>query len=609
MGEPSWSLHLLSELLSAFHLEDPDALRNVIHRVSEAVDAEVVAVVSPGQFHDGIGLEAEDADRLLAGTVQREPLITLASGVRLHCQWSPMLNNELLVAGRISRTFDLEERSLLRAMARSLALSLQLLQSVTAERMARKQAEHQATHDPLTGLANRTQVLARLELLLAAPKPPSGLAPGSGDGGAVPSGDGAVLFIDLDRFKVINDAHGHAVGDRFLIAIATRLRCLASGGHLVGRLAGDEFVVVIGRGVSLKAIEELAGEILEALQEPVRLQGKPLLAGVSLGIAPFASGDSAEQLIENADMAMYRAKQMGRGRICYYDEAMRHAARRRASLEADLRQALNRHQIGCFLQPIVGLGPDHPVLGFEALARWQHPQDGLLDPEEFVPLAEETGLIAAIDAQVLAQSCYHLTNWIRSGFHHLTLSVNVSGRSFQDPQLCDRVQEVLQRTGMPVKNLYLEITETVLVADIEATKQTVARLDQLGLRLAVDDFGTGYSSLRYLRRFPVAILKIDRSFVDGLGIDREDETIVGAVLGMARSLGITVVGEGVENDRQAEHLQRLGCTMAQGYHFGPPLRPADAYQRLIDSQRALQSLGMESALPESAPMGSMPFPS
>lgn len=598
MGEPSWSLHLLSELLSAFHLEDPDALRNVIHRVSEAVDAEVVAVVTPGHFHDGIGLEPGDADLLVAGSTERLPSITLASGVRLHCQWSPMLNNELLVAGRISRSFDLEERSLLRAMARSLALSLQLLQSVTAERMARRQAEHQATHDPLTGLANRTQVLARLEQLLAGPKRPKR----SGGPGAVSSGDGAVLFIDLDRFKVINDAHGHAVGDRYLIAIATRLRCLASNGHLVGRLAGDEFVVVIGRGGSPEATEALAGEILEALQEPVRVQGQPLLAGASLGIAPFASGDSAEHLIENADMAMYRAKQMGRGRICYYDEGMRHAARRRASLEADLRQALSLHQIGCYLQPIVGLSPDHPVLGFEALARWQHPQDGLLDPEEFVPLAEETGLITAIDAQVLAQSCQHLTRWIRSGFDQLSLSVNVSGRSFQDPQLCDRVQEVLLRTGMPVENLYLEITETVLVADIEATKQTVARLDQLGLRLAVDDFGTGYSSLRYLRRFPVAILKIDRSFVDGLGIDREDETIVGAVVGMARSLGITVVGEGVETDRQADHLRRLGCTMAQGYLFGPPLRPAEALKRLTAIWRPSQAAG--AAGMESTPLSS-----
>jgi diguanylate cyclase (GGDEF)-like protein len=573
MGEPSWSLHLLSELLSAFQLEDPDALRTVIHRVSEAVDAEVVAVVTPGHYHNGIGLDDDDAGRLLAASAQRPPEITLSSGSLLHCNWSPMLNNELLVAGRLIQPFDLEERSLLQAMARSLALSKQLLQSVAAERSARRQAEHQATHDSLTGLANRSQVLTRLQEML----------------GKSHLGGGAVLFIDLDRFKVINDAHGHAVGDGYLVAIAARLRRLAGSSNLVGRLAGDEFVVVIADDANEEAIKELAAQLLTGLSQPVLVQGKPLLGGASLGIAPFSSGATAERLIENADMAMYRAKQIGRGRCCYYDVAMRRAARRRASLEADLRLALSRDQIGCYLQPIVSLNPGHRVVGFEALARWRHPLHGLLEPDEFVPLAEETGLITAIDARVLDQACRHLTTWIRSGHGDLQLSVNVSGRSFQDPGLAERVQEMLATTGMPVANLYLEITETVLVADIEATKQTVARLDQLGLRLAVDDFGTGYSSLRYLRRFPVAILKIDRSFVDGIGTDREDETIVGAVVGLARALGITVVAEGVETDLQADHLYNLGCAMAQGYHFGLPLMPAEA-ERLLpvpDSQRSL----------------------
>jgi len=566
MGEPSWSLHLLSELLSAFQLEDPDALRTVIHRVSEAVDAEVVAVVTPGHFHDGIGLADGDTARLLAASSSRPCQIALSNGARLHCHWAPMLEKEWLVAGRIGRCFDLEERSLLRAMARSLGLSLQLLQSVTAERTARRQAEHQATHDPLTGLPNRIQVLAYLqELLLQSAGEPQG----------------AVLFIDLDRFKVINDAHGHAVGDQFLMAIASRLRRLADSHHLVGRLAGDEFVVVLTRCGDAEAVENLAKRILAALSTPMTVQGKPLLGGASLGIAPFHSGESAEELIENADMAMYRAKQQGRGCFRFYDEGMRRAARRRASLEADLRLALSRNQISCYLQPIVGLHPGHPVLGFEALARWNHPTDGLLDPEVFVPLAEETGLITAIDARVLEQSCQYLSRWTRRGQPPLSLSVNVSGRSFQDPGLVDRVEEVLRRTGMPVENLYLEITETVLVADIEATEQTVARLDRLGLRLAVDDFGTGYSSLRYLRRFPVAILKIDRSFVDGLGVDREDETIVGAVLGLARSLGITVVAEGVETELQIDHLRALGCTMAQGFRFGMPLHPAEALRLLV----------------------------
>lgn len=224
----------------------------------------------------------------------------------------------------------------------------------------------------------------------------------------------------------------------------------------------------------------------------------------------------------------------------------------------------------------MSLQPGRPLVGFEALARWHHPQQGTLAPQEFVPLAEESGLIVAIDALVLEQACSLLAGWIGQGLGNLQLSVNVSGRSFQDPDLAERVGAVLAGTGMPVDNLFLEITETVLVDDIDVTMHAVKGLDQLGLRLAVDDFGTGYSSLRYLRRFPIASLKIDRSFVDGLGTDREDETIVRAVIGLARALGITVVAEGVETQLQDSHLIGLGCARAQGFYYGGVLDPVAA---------------------------------
>ena len=568
MAEPSWSLHLLSELLSAFDLEDPDALRNVIHRVAEAVDAEVVALLAPGHLIDGIGLGEQDMALLMAACGQRPQELQLTSSVLL-CQWSPIEGSEQLVVGRLAQAFDLEERSLLRAMARSLSMSLQLLRSMAAERTARREAEEQAIHDALTGLPNRAQVISYLERLLC-----------QDDAAAACS----VLFIDLDRFKIINDAHGHAVGDRLLIALASRLRQLVEPDHLVGRLGGDEFVVV-ATAADPAAVEQLSQRLIARLMEPLVVQGKTLLSGASVGIATFSPGETAERLIENADMAMYRAKQQGRGRYCFFDAGMRLDAQRRASLEADLHLAIANGEIACHLQPIMSLQPGRPLVGFEALARWHHPLHGTLPLNEFVPLAEESGLIVAIDALVLEKACGLMAGWIRRGFEDLHLSVNVSGRSFQDPNLANRVSEVLAKTGMPVENLYLEITETVLVDDIDVTKQTVKGLDQLGLRLAVDDFGTGYSSLRYLRRFPIAILKIDRSFVDGLGTDGEDETIVSAVIGLANALGITVVAEGVETALQDSRLTALGCAWAQGFLYGNVLDPAEA-ERLLPQDRA-----------------------
>jgi diguanylate cyclase (GGDEF)-like protein len=569
MGEPSWSLHLLSELLSAFNLEDPDALRNVIHRVGEAVDAEVVALMAPGRLIDGIGLGERDLALLIAASSQRPQQLSLSGGV-LHCQWSPLAASEQLVVGRLAQSFDLEERSLLRAMARSLALSLQVLRSVAAERTARREAEEQAIHDDLTGLPNRAQVLSHLERLLR-----------QGDAAAC-----SVLFIDLDRFKIINDAHGHAVGDRLLVALASRLRQLVEPDYLVGRLGGDEFVVVAVE-TDPAAVVQLSQRLIARLMEPLVVHGKPLLSGASVGIATFAPGETAERLIENADMAMYRAKQQGRGCFRFYDVGMRLEAQRRANLEADLHLAIANGEIACYLQPIVSLQPGRPLVGFEALARWHHPIYGTLSPREFVPLAEESDLIIAIDSLVLQQACGLMAGWIRSGHGDLHISVNVSGRSFQDPDLAKQVGEVLARTGMPVGNLYLEITEMVLADDIDVTMQTVKGLNQLGLRLAVDDFGTGYSSLRYLRHFPIAILKIDGSFVDGLGIDRDDETIVRAVIDLARALGIAVVAEGVETALQESHLIELGCALAQGFHYGALFDPIEAERRLAQVRAAL----------------------
>lgn len=557
MNEVPWSLHLLSEVLAAFSVEDPNALRTVINRVAEAVDAEVVAILQQGSISHCIGLSGGEQPLLLAHSLNHPASIDLAAG-HLHTHWAPMGKDALLVVGRLSEGFNLEERSLLRAMGRSIQLSAQVLQALTAEREAKDAALRQATHDAMTDLPSRSLVLERLEAMLS--------------GGHAGDRVATVLFVDIDRFKQINDVHGHASGDQFLIAVADVLRSVVRSGDLVGRLSGDEFVVVTLTATRQDA-ESLAARIIDQVSQPLLLAGKLVSHSPSIGIAFATVADTAETLIENADMAMYRAKDQGRGCYACYDRAMRLKAQHRAAIETDLRRGLRQGEIVPYLQPIVAL-PDRTLVGFEALARWQHPLHGLLPPSEFIDVAEDTGLIVEIDTQILRQSCAILGGWRREHPEHfLRLSVNVSGRTFIDASLPDHVAQALESSGLEADNLYIEITETMLVEDIDSTTQVVERLKQLGIRLAIDDFGTGYSSLLYLKRFPVGILKIDRSFIDGLGTDREDEVIVKAVIGVARALDINSVAEGVETELQLEMLSELGCDYVQGYLFG---RPCDA---------------------------------
>jgi predicted signal transduction protein with EAL and GGDEF domain len=425
-----------------------------------------------------------------------------------------------------------------------------------------------------------------------------------------------VLFVDIDRFKQINDVHGHASGDQFLRSVAEALRGVVRATDLVGRLSGDEFVVVTCTHSSQDA-ESLARRIIERVSRPLMLAGKLVSHSPSIGIAFAESGpceigaeavgslrphstegaaaayETAEALIENADMAMYRAKDRGRGCFACYDRGMRQHAQHRAATEMELRRGVRQGELCAYFQPIVRAA-DRRIIGFEALARWQHPARGLLPPSAFVAVAEDTGLIVEIDLLILHLASRTLADWKRR-FPDLPLrlSVNVSGRTFADPALADHVAEALRVAGLTADDLYLEITETMLVEDIDTTTQVVEQLKQLGIRLAIDDFGTGYSSLLYLKRFPVGILKIDRSFIDGLGIDREDEVIVKAVIGVARALGIDLVAEGVETERQLQMLAELGCDYVQGYGLGRPL-DAESTERLL----------AEAAAPLAQPRGS-----
>ena len=600
MNEVPWSLHLLSEVLAAFTVEDPQALRSVIHRVAEAVDAEVVAIVNAQRVKLCIGLSSRQ-QAPLPSLVMHQP-ITLPLGEQsLHAHWAPLGEKDQLLVARLGEPFDLEERSLLRAMGRSIELSSEVLRAVKAEREAKEQALLQATHDAMTGLPGRALVLERLEELLQGR-------------GCEPEAAPTVLFVDIDRFKQINDAHGHASGDQFLCSVAEALRGVVRGTDLVGRLSGDEFVVVTCTSRPEEA-ETLARRIIERVSRPLLLAGKLVSHSPSIGIAfaeahphPAEGSDaalpaeaagitglgdnpvaqSAEALIENADMAMYRAKDLGRGRFACYDCGMRLQAQRRAATEMELRRAIRHGELLPYFQPIVRM-PERRIVGFEALVRWQHPGQGLLPPSEFVPVAEDSGLIVEIDLLILHSASRILAAWKRRfpGLS-LRLSVNVSGRTFVDPALTAHVTEALEASGLSADELYLEITETMLVEDIDSTTTVVEQIKQLGIQLAIDDFGTGYSSLLYLKRFPIGILKIDRSFIDGLGIDREDEVIVKAVIGVARALGIALVAEGVETDRQLQMLEDLGCDFVQGYGLGRPMDAAAAEQLLQQAALALE---------------------
>ena len=571
MMEPSWSLHVLSEILSAFSTEDPDNLRNVINRVAESVDAEVAAILCEGQINWCIGLSEADQIQLLEHVKQQPSGIPIRSGA-LHTCWGPIGSSDVLFVGRLGERFDLEERALLRAMARSIELSMNMLRAVSSERQARKDADHQATHDALTGLPNRRMVLDHLRSAI--------------DQNLVADDDllPAVLFIDVDRFKWINDAHGHAAGDQLLIHISRILTDSVRHEDLVGRLSGDEFIVITQPG-DRHAANELARRIIATIRQPIKVFGSELSHTVSIGISFANPGDNPSTVLENADMAMYRAKALGRGRCANFHSSMRVLAQRRLSLEECLGNAVGNGEIRTYLQPLFRLS-DNTLEGFEALMRWQHPQHGILLPDSFLNEAEDSGLIQEMDMIVFEAGCSAVAKWQQiPGLENLRLSSNLSARSLADPQTKKRIKAILEITGIKPSNVYLEITETTLVEDIKSTASNIVAIQNLNIRLAIDDFGTGYSSLLYLKRFPVGVLKIDRSFVDGLGLNPEDEVIATTIISLARALELEVVAEGVENQIQLDLIRELGSDYGQGNLFGQPMSIGDTERSFISPRR------------------------
>ncbi|MDQ1687779.1 MAG: hypothetical protein QOK42_754 [Frankiaceae bacterium] len=421
----------------------------------------------------------------------------------------------------------------------------------------REQLVHLAYHDPLTELPNRTLFRDRVGQSLLQRR--AGQAPV------------AVLFLDLDGFKAVNDSAGHAVGDELLRQCSLRLRTALRGGDTVARLGGDEFAALLDDSSLSGGALEVAQRVLAALSEPFDIAGRSVVIGASLGIAFGATDADADELLRNADLAMYRAKAAGKGRIEVFAPEMHQELVQRVEVEADVRRGLTAGEFFLAYQPVVDLRTGQ-VVEVEALLRWQHPERGLVSPVDFIGVAEETGLIVPLGRFALQEACRQLARWRRAG-HQLGVAVNLSARQIQAPGLVDTVAAALRAHGLPATSLTLEITENVLVDHDERTVAKIELLRELGVRLAIDDFGTGYSSLAYLRRFPVDVLKVDRSFVSGVGQGGDLTALTSTIVRLGRELGLTLVAEGIEDAVQLDALLAMGCHRGQGYLFSRPTTP------------------------------------
>lgn len=448
----------------------------------------------------------------------------------------------------------------------------ELHREINERKLLEAQLIEMALHDALTGLPNRVLFMERLEQALKYAKQHTDY-------------QFAVLFLDCDRFKVVNDSLGHLVGDELLIAIARRLEASLSPGNTLARLGGDEFAILLTEITNISSATQVAARILKELSLPFQLKRQEVFINASIGIAiANINYEQPEHLLRDADTAMYRAKVLGKGQYHIFDPAMHDAALQVLHLETDLRRAVNQQEFILHYQPIVALGTGR-IVGFEALVRWHHPQRGLISPDAFIPVAEETGLINPIGYWVLQEACRQLKLWHQEKLvdYPLTMSVNLSVRQFTQPDLIEQIDQVLAETQLYPQSLKLEITESAIMNNTQSAKAILQQLRDRKIQLCIDDFGTGYSSLSYLHCFPVDILKIDRSFVRPLDESPKHLGLIPAIMKIAETMKMSVVAEGIETTQQLSQLKNLNCDFGQGYLFSRPLDRKEATRLLVSA--------------------------
>jgi diguanylate cyclase (GGDEF)-like protein len=467
-----------------------------------------------------------------------------------------------------AEAFDAEEVALLTELADDLAFGIHSLRETEAREHVEHELAYRINYDAVTGLPNRNLLLDRLEHTILHCARNRLVA--------------AVLVLDLDRFKVVNDSLGHAVGDELLKQVGNRLRTALRQDDTVARLSADQFAVVLGlgEGADGNEVAGVSGKLLNALTPPIALAGSPIVVSASVGIALYPrDGEEAEELLRHAGTAMDSAKSSGGNGLRFYAREMNERLSLRLALETELRRAIERDEFVLHYQPRVHLGSGL-VVGAEALVRWQHPTRGMVPPQEFISIAEDSGLILPLGEWVTDTACRQIRAWLDMGIDVPPVAVNLSAKQFRQRDLAHRIKSALDAWDLEAKSLELEITEGTAMSDLEATQSTLRQLKDLGLALSLDDFGTGYSSLAYLKRFPINHLKIDRTFVKDLTTDPDDAAICIAVIGLAHSLKLTVIAEGVETEGQMNYLRRHGCDEIQGYYFSKPL-PAELFARLL----------------------------
>ena len=555
---------------------DETERRRAEQRFTSVVAAleEGVVVLGPGAL---IEYANAAAGRILGA--QPEDYIGMgSSGWRLYDETGVLLDRESSPVSAVARTGQPQNGQVVRVARPDgsdvwLSLSCRALNpdgegpysvvvsftDITERRAIGERLLYEATHDQLTGLANRALLLQRLTAAVRAPQR---------------SGVTAVLYVDLDKFKVINDSLGHGVGDDVLRVVGARLRHQVRADDLVGRIGGDEFAVVVTGIRHADELRGLSGHLHRSLAQPIAVAGRRLHVNASIGIVLTSPDDprSAEELLRDADVAMYQAKIQGRGRFEFFDVELRERIQRRMQLEQDLRAALTNGRLRMAYQPVVDVRR-YEVVGVEALLRWSEPGQGGISPAEFIPVAEESELINLIGAYTLQTATTEMAGWRTDHDRDIDVAVNLSARQLDDPDLVSIVDKSLRAAQLPADRLCLEITESALMRDPGVAHQKLTMLRELGVRLAIDDFGTGYSSLAQIRRLPVDTLKIDQSFVNGMEDSRDARVIVTSIIVMAHAVDLSVIAEGVENARQLELLQELGCDQVQGFYLGRPVGP------------------------------------